>query len=81
MPPEFDIVDLGNGNIDPIIIYFRYDHLPEPLQSVSKPFADLAMRLVHELPGSAELSTALRKLLEAKDCAVRAALPPGKARI
>jgi len=73
--------DLAAGNLPPIIIYFTYDHLPEPLQSISKPFGDLALRMAHELPNSAELSTCLRKLLEAKDCAVRAALPPGKAKI
>lgn len=58
----------------PILRYFEYDHLPQMLQLVSKPFCDLAHQLALELPHCPETSTALRKLLEAKDCAVRAAL-------
>lgn len=54
--------------------YFAWAHLPEALQAVSAPFGLLAINLLDALPDSAELTTALRKLLEAKDCAVRAAL-------
>ena len=57
-----------------ILRYFAYDHLPEHLQEISKPFADLAHDLAGRLDGP-ELTTGLRKLLEAKDCIVRAALP------
>lgn len=53
---------------------FAWQHLPEHLQRVSQPFADLAVSLLGLVPDGPELSTALRKLLEAKDCAVRAAL-------
>ena len=53
--------------------FFEYNHLPHHLQIVSKPFAELA-EVIHQLPSNAERTTALRKLLEAKDCAVRAAL-------
>lgn len=53
---------------------FAYKHLPEGLQRVSLPFANLAVELLGLVPDGPELSTALRKLLEAKDCAVRAAL-------
>lgn len=58
-----------------ILRHFEYDHLPEQLQMISQPFCDLAHDLVnaHKLSG-AELTTGLRKLLEAKDCAVRAAV-------
>lgn len=52
---------------------FAYAHLPPHLQAISKPFAELAKHLVETIPSSAELTAALRKLLEAKDCAVRAA--------
>lgn len=55
-----------------LVRYFSYAHLPEHLQRVSAPFAYLAESLVALLPDSAELTTALRKLVEAKDCAVRA---------
>ncbi len=54
--------------------FFAYEHLPPHLQAVSKPFGDMARSLAAELPKNAESTTALRKLLEAKDCAVRAVL-------
>ncbi|MYT26669.1 hypothetical protein GTW69_41490 [Streptomyces sp. SID7760] len=59
----------------PILRYFKFGHLPDPLRAVSAPFADLANQLVAALPPGPELTVALRKLLEAKDAAVRAALP------
>ncbi len=58
----------------PILRYFTYDHLPTTLQRVSLPFAQLANALEETLPKGPEKSVALRKLLEAKDAAVRAAL-------
>lgn len=63
-------------NADPILQYFTYDHLPEHLQVISKPFAELAHDVIMSLPRSPERTVALRKLLESKDCAVRAALTP-----
>lgn len=54
--------------------FFTYEHLPPPLQSVSRAFAGLAHDVDLHLPDNAEKTTALRKLLEAKDCAVRAVL-------
>jgi hypothetical protein len=61
--------------------FFKYDHLPAHLQEVSKPFGDLASHLDQTLPSNEEKTTAIRKLLEAKDCAVRALLfkDPGNA--
>lgn len=56
-----------------ILKFFTYDHLPVHLQQVSKPFCELANKLTG-LPVCAERSVALRKLLEAKDAAVRASL-------
>ena len=56
-----------------LLKYFTYAHLPERLQAVSKPFADLALDMARRLEGP-EATVCLRKLLEAKDCAVRAAL-------
>lgn len=64
-----------HNQTDPLLQHFRWKHLPEHLQKVSKPFGQLAARLVRELPRSPERTAALRKLLEAKDCAVRAAIP------
>lgn len=54
--------------------FFQYAHLKEELQAISKPFSELAHELVETLPCNPERAAALRKLLEAKDCAVRAAL-------
>lgn len=54
--------------------YFDYAHLPAHLQAVSKPCHDLADHLLQGLPDGPELTAGLRKLLEAKDCFVRAAL-------
>lgn len=66
---------------NPILQFFAYEHLPERLQRWSKPIGDLAREMEKNLPHSAETSAGLRKLLEAKDCFVRAALslPPSPA--
>ncbi|MFT9772106.1 hypothetical protein [Brevibacterium casei] len=59
----------------PILRYFTYDHLTDPpLRATSEKFAALAAEVDGALPDGPEKSTALRKLLEAKDAAVRAAL-------
>ena len=52
--------------------FFSFAHLPEKLQEVSKPFHDLAKEVGERADGP-ETTVALRKLLEAKDAAVRAA--------
>lgn len=54
--------------------FFAHGHLPEHLRAVSKPFSDLAHHIVKTLPNNPEQTVALRKLLEAKDCAVRSLL-------
>jgi len=61
---------------EPLLAYFRFAHLPPPLRDVSMRFAALAADIVTLLPRSAERTVALRKLLEAKDAAVRSAIPP-----
>jgi hypothetical protein len=58
----------------PIMKYFAFPHLPEHLQAVSKPIGELAEAMDANLPDGAEKSAGLRKLLEAKDCFVRAKL-------
>lgn len=58
----------------PIMKYFEFSHLPDKLQSVSEAIYTLAYKMENELPDSAEKSAGLRKLLEAKDCFVRAKL-------
>jgi hypothetical protein len=59
---------------DRMLQFFAYDHLRGDLREVSKPFCELAERIVATLPANAERTVALRKLLEAKDCAVRAVI-------
>jgi len=57
---------------EPMLQFFEYSHLRPDLQAVSKPFSDLAHSSIGALPRNAERTVMLRKLLEAKDCAVRA---------
>jgi hypothetical protein len=57
-----------------LLQFFKWEHLPAHLQVVSKPFQELALQITNTLPKNPERTTALRKLLEAKDCAVRAQL-------
>jgi hypothetical protein len=56
-----------------ILEFFAYEHLPERLRDISRRFSVMAHALAVDLDGP-ELTVCLRKLLEAKDCAVRAAL-------
>lgn len=57
--------------------WFVYTHLPEDLQRVSRPFGELAAEICAVVEPGPERTVALRKLLEAKDAAVRAKLAPG----
>ena len=56
-----------------ILKFFEFDHLPQHLQAISRPFGELAVMVSETLEGP-EATVCLRKLLEAKDCAVRAAV-------
>lgn len=60
--------------VEPIIQFFRYEHLPPHLREVSKSFRWIADVVLATVPRNPERTVALRKLLEAKDAAVRAAL-------
>lgn len=59
---------------DPMLQFFEFKHLRPDLQEVSRPFGELAQEIIAKLPRNPERTVALRKLLEAKDCAVRALL-------
>jgi hypothetical protein len=59
---------------NPIMKYFNFRHLPEHLQGVSGDVYALACSMDAQLPNGPEKSAGLRKLLEAKDCFVRAKL-------
>ena len=52
--------------------WFEYSHLPPKLQEISAPVCELAIEMDRILPEGAEKTAGLRKLLEAKDCFVRA---------
>jgi hypothetical protein len=59
-----------------IMRFFSFDHLPDgPAKSTSAECFAMACSMDAQLTDSAEKSAGLRKLLEAKDCFVRAALP------
>ena len=66
--------DQRHPAIAQILRYFTWRHLPTDLQEISRPFGDLAEWSADNLPSNPELTAGLRKLLEAKDCMVRAAL-------
>jgi hypothetical protein len=57
-----------------ILQFFEYQHLPAHLQEHSKAFWALAHHVCNTIPESPERTNCLRKLLEAKDSAVRAHL-------
>lgn len=57
--------------------WFEYAHLPEHLREVSRPFRDLAYEMADAIAPGPERTAMFRKLLEAKDAAVRAKLVPG----
>ena len=59
---------------EPMLQFFAFDHLPDHLKVVSVKFFELAFHVVSTLPRNPERTVALRKLLEAKDAAVRSAI-------
>jgi hypothetical protein len=64
-------------SVESLLGFFEYDHLPPSLQTVSKPLCDVAHEMAdNTLLSGPELAAGLRKLLDAKDCLVRATLPP-----
>lgn len=65
------MTDVANQTAEPMLQFFGYKHLPANLAEVSELFHDLSQEIVAGLPRNPERTVALRKLLEAKDCAVR----------
>ncbi|NBV42866.1 hypothetical protein EBR96_08895 [bacterium] len=62
---------------DPLLQFFAFAHLPEHLQAISAPFGAQAARIVVTLPRNPERTVALRKLLEAKNYTIHAAIWKG----
>lgn len=83
--PSFDPIKESamHPSTENLLRFFEYEHLPAPQREISKHFHKLAHDLASGMPTAnlgfeldgPELTVALRKLLEAKDCAVRASLP------
>ena len=76
---EDDQMLVRMSEIEPFLRYFRFSHLPDAMAERSAAFSVLAMEvvrgMVEESRDPRETQACLRKLLEAKDCAVRAMLP------
>lgn len=68
-PTEFTDEEIAQDNV---LRFFHYGHLPDVLKKRSRPFCELARLIVDTTPRNPERTVALRKLLEAKDAAVRA---------
>ena len=68
---------IANPSSERMLKWFEYDHLQQPLKKVSSYFFVLAQDLCASCEPGPERTVALRKLLEAKDAAVRAKLHPG----
>jgi hypothetical protein len=66
-------VEGRNPGVVSIMRYFSWSHLPRPLQMYSSFICEIALQMCGTLPDSPGLTAGLRKLLEAKDCFVRAA--------
>lgn len=66
---------LRQSSISNVLRHFKYSHLPEHLQSISKPCAELAVIMADTCPENADLTVGLRDLLAAKDNFVRSNLP------
>ncbi|MGW8178290.1 MAG: hypothetical protein ACWGQW_05925 [bacterium] len=74
LPEEKFMPAKEHPSISHVLKFFKFGHLPEDLQKISKQCSDLAHNMVMDCKQSPELTVGLRKLLEAKDCFVRARL-------
>lgn len=62
---------------EPMLEWFAYEHLPPKMAELSKLYCRLAKDTCRMTQPGNERTMALRKLLEAKDAAVRARIKPG----
>jgi hypothetical protein len=70
-----DLTEGRHPGVRDALQWLTYRHLPEALQGFSRPFYRAATLLLTEITtDSPELTTALNKLIEAKDSAVRAGI-------
>jgi len=57
---------------DRMMKWLSYHHLPPELQECVKAYRELGESICAAIPAGPERTVALRKLVESKDCAVRA---------
>ena len=77
LQPTPELAEAGSyahPQVQAILPFFGFSHLPSKQQRVSVVFHDAALNLLQLGLNGPELTTALRKLLESKDAAVRASL-------
>ena len=72
-----DSQDKEEPREDRMMKWFAFEHLPEHLKVVSIKFYEVACSLCALVESGPERTVSLRKLLEAKDAAVRAVVSPG----
>ena len=74
---QFQLGGPRKEQVSSLLDFFSYEHLPDNLREVSKPFYDLAQQMAWnvDVKRCDEMMVSLRKLLEAKDCAVRSVIP------
>jgi hypothetical protein len=72
------MTELKSNPAEEMLEFFKFDHLPPHLLAVSAQSWDLACKMVAMLPSCSETTAGMRKLLEAKDCFVRAQLSQSK---
>lgn len=74
-----EIAGTRHPSVGGVAQWFEYAHLPDGTpRDLSANCAGLARYMLSALPDSPELTAGLRKLLEAKDCFVRAAIAAGR---
>ena len=62
---------------DRMLKWFKCQHMPSgEIKEISVPFESLALVIVDMLEAGPERTVALRKLLEARDAAIRAVVHP-----
>lgn len=72
--PVDDVAVAREATKEDMLQWFAFAHLPPHLQAISRTFAEVAIWMATTLPRNPERTAGLRKLVEAKDCAVRAQL-------
>lgn len=81
-PPQYgsaehaaSVAKYRHPGVQTALAWLAFTHLPEALQDISAPTYNAAVNLIHRIPNdSAELTSALNRLVEAKDWFMRAGI-------